>query len=442
MVRIKLRCKILLCLILTCLGSVNIANAQMNTVFRNVFTDILENQLIRSGSPGQHGQHFIEAANLANSLLTPALNSLVANNVSSFPLSSTSAGVTFDFSTGQPVSITESLGPVFAETARTLGKGKVNFGANFTYLSLSKFRGMDTNDIRFTFTHQDVTSDGTLGESPNESDTIDLNMNIDVNASIVAMFATLGVTNSLDIGIAVPIINVSLSGTAQASVNSFTYASLGTANHNFGQDVNNPQLQTTSPYDESATGLGDIALRLKYSFARGTGLDVAAFADLRLPTGDEDDFLGTGKTNFRISGVASKGIGDFTPHLNVAYDKRSADLDSDEFEFVLGFDQKVVSGLTFAFDVLGEVDINNDETIELFPGTSTIVDRVTNGQAVRQVDLSNIPERDNDNAYNASFGFRYAPSASVILLGNVLVPLNDGGLRSTIAPTVGLTVSL
>ncbi|MFQ5674897.1 MAG: transporter [bacterium] len=442
MVRTKLRYKILLFFIIAGCVSANVANAQLSTVFGKVFTDILADQLQRSGSPGQHGMHFIEAADLANSVLTPALNSLVANNVSSFPLSSTSAGVTFDFSTGQPVSITESLGPIFAETARTLGKGKINIGANFTYLSLSKFRGMDTNDIRFTFTHQDVTSDGTLGESPNESDTIDLNMDLDVNASIVALFATLGVTNSLDIGIAVPFINVSLSGTAQANVNSFTYAALGTANHNFGQDVNNPQLQTTSPYDESATGLGDIAFRLKYSFARGAGLDVAAFADLRLPTGDEDDFLGTGKTNFKISGVASKKIGDFTPHLNVAYDKRSAELDSDEFEFIFGFDQKVISGLTFAFDVLGEVDVNNDEVIELFPGTKTIVDRATNGQAIRKVDLSNIPERDNDNTYNASFGFRYAPSASVILLGNLLVPLNDGGLRSTVAPTVGLTISL
>lgn len=173
-------------------------------------------------------------------------------------------------------------------------------------------------------------------------------------------------------------------------------------------------------------------------------MDMAVLVDVRLPTGEDADFLGTGKTNIRFAGIISKKIGDFTPHLNVGYDKRSAKLDSDEFEFAVGFDQKIVSGLTFAFDILGEIDVNSDDAIVLFPGTRTIVDRPESGQgqAVREIDLSNIPERDNDNVLNASFGFRYAPSASVILLGNILVPLNNGGLRSTVVPTIGLTFSL
>jgi len=435
---------LLLCSTLAFLVLANTAHAQLNKVFENVFTNILDEQLLRSGSPGEHGMHFLEAANLANSSLSPALNSLIASNVSSFPLSSTSAGVTFDFSTGQPVSITESMGPIFAETGKTLGKGKFNFGVNYNYLSFAKFRGIDTEDIRFTFTHQDVTDDGTLGESRNESDTIDLILDMDVNANIFAVFATFGLTNNLDIGVAIPYINLSLRGVAQATVNSFTYARADTAFHNFGQDVRNPELQAISPYDESASGLGDVAIKLKYSFVRGADMDIAALMDVRVPTGKDADFLGTGKTNIRFAGIISKKIGDFTPHLNIGYDKRSADLDSDEFEFAVGFDQKIVSGLTFAFDILGQVDVNSDDAIVLFPGTITIIDRVESGQgqAVREIDLSNIPKRDNDNVYDASFGFRYAPSANVILLGNILVPLNNGGLRTTVAPTVGLTFSL
>ncbi|TDI79684.1 MAG: hypothetical protein E2O79_10095 [Caldithrix sp.] len=436
--------KFILCSTLAFLVLANTAHAQLNKVFENVFTDILGEQLQNSGSPGEHGMHFLEAADLANSSLSPALNSLIASNVSSFPLSSTSAGVTFDFSTGQPVSITESMGPIFAETGKTLGKGKFNIGVNYNFLSFTKFRGIDTEDIRFTFTHQDVTNDGTLGESRNESDTIDLNLNMDVNANIFAIFATFGLTNNFDIGIAIPFINISLSGIAQATVNSFTYARSDTAFHNFGLDVRNPELQTISPYDESVSGLGDVAIKLKYSFVRGADMDMAVLVDVRLPTGEDADFLGTGKTNIRFAGIISKKIGDFTPHLNAGYDKRSAELDSDEFEFAVGFDQKIVSGLTFAFDVLGEIDVNSDDAIVLFPGTTTIVDQPESGQgqAVREIDLSNIPERDNDNVFNVSFGFRYAPSASVILLGNILVPLNNGGLRSTVVPTIGLTFSL
>jgi hypothetical protein len=41
----------------------------------------------------------------------------------------------------------------------------------------------------------------------------------------------------------------------------------------------------------------------------------------------------------------------------------------------------------------------------------------------------------------ASFGFRAAPSDRIMFLGNVLLSLNDGGLRSSVAPTIGATLT-
>ncbi len=439
--------KFLLSGIFASLFSIHSLKAQLNTTFKEEIFDhflIDEIQL----SPGNHGNHFRRAAGLADSVLAPALNSLIGGNVSSFPLSSTSVGVSFDFSTGQPVSIVESLGPIFAETGRTLGKGKINAGVNYTYLNLSDFRGIKTEDMRFTFTHVDLSKDGTLGENVNESDIMDVTLGLDVNASIFAFFATMGITKNLDIGVAIPTINVSMEGDARAVINSFTLAAIDTANHHFGEDPLNPKLESTRNYKESASGIGDLTVRLKYSFAQGKGVNLAALLDVRLPTGDPDDFLGAGETNVRLMGILSKKFGDFTPHLNMGYDYRRADTDSDEFEFAAGFDQKLLSGLTFAIDILGEVDLNKDEAISLFPGSVTIVDRIKNdageeiGQNERHVDLSNIPERDNDNIFNAAFGLRYAPSERIILLGNILVPLNDGGLRSNVAGTVGLAISI
>jgi hypothetical protein len=94
-------------------------------------------------------------------------------------------------------------------------------------------------------------------------------------------------------------------------------------------------------------------------------------------------------------------------------------------------------------DFLGEVDINSDEAIKFFPQeTVTIVDK-TNAPVITQRTerLTNIVTRDNDNIFNASFGLRVAASEKLLLLGNVVVPLNDGGLRSNIVPTFGATVS-
>jgi len=427
------------------------AYGQLNTVFSDIFNEILGPRL--SLSPGFHSNHFKPAAEQANAELVPALNSLITGNISSFPLSSTSAGVLFDFSSGEPVRVTESLGPILAETGKTLGKGKFLAGANFTYLNLSRLRGLSTDQMQFTFTHQLVQKDTALGQNPNESDLIDVVMDLHTRVSIGAIFATIGVTNDLDLSVAIPIISVHLNGTAAATIGSYTFAEGGgTAHHFYGGDSSKPVLVTTLPYDESATGLGDVALRVKYNLARGGSVDVASLLDIRFPTGKEEDFRGSGKPTYRLWAILSSRMGDVTPHLNVGYTRKPAELQSDALEFRVGFDNKLSSKLTFALDILGQIDLNKSEAIHLAPGTATIIDKIEPGrivappgvvpQSIRVVNLSNIPDRTNDNTYAAAIGFRYAPSDPVIVFGNILIPLNDGGLRAQIAPTIGISVSL
>ena len=45
-----------------------------------------------------------------------------------------------------------------------------------------------------------------------------------------------------------------------------------------------------------AIGIGDIVLRAKYHLYKGPVADIDGALLLRLPTGDEDNFLGTGTT--------------------------------------------------------------------------------------------------------------------------------------------------
>ncbi len=424
------------------LVALSTAHAQLDKTFSSIFTEILDVRLQRSGSPGQHGTHFLESAARANNELVPALNSLIAGNISSFPLSSTSSGALFDFSTGVPVPIAESSGPIFAETAKPLGKGKLLLDANYTYARLTHFRGITTNSMQFTFTHKDVTNEGTLGQNANESDLIDLALDLHTDVGIGVFFATYGVTSDLDVSVAVPLVSVRLNGTASATIESYTFGRLGHANHLFGGDTLHPVLTTSVPYKESATGLGDVALRLKYCFTRGGTLDVAALADVRFPTGKKEDFLGTGKATFHIWGVLSRPFGDVTPHLNLGYARRQADLQSDIFEFRAGFDSKLSSVITFALDVLGQIDLNPSEAIHLAPGSVTITDEAPGATSVRVVRLSNIPDSMNDNLISLSAGFRVAPSSAWNIFGNVFVPMNEGGLRATVAPTIGLSIIL
>lgn len=112
--------KLVLLTVASILTTVSPTLAQLDQVFSRVFKQVLEKDLILS--PGEHARHYLDAAAEADSVLTRGLNALIASNVSSFPLTATVAGVTFDWSTGKPVSITQSLGPIFAETAETLGR--------------------------------------------------------------------------------------------------------------------------------------------------------------------------------------------------------------------------------------------------------------------------------------------------------------------------------
>jgi len=424
------------------------ASAQLSQTFDTLFDKILREDF--QVSPGPHANHYVPAADIANQALTPALNSLITSNISSFPLSSTIAGVTFDFSTGRPVSLEEGQGPIFAESAETLGAQKLVVGVNATYLSLNRFRGMPLKDMRFTFTHEDLDDPG-LGDNPTEIDVVDVFLGLDVNASIIAFSATYGLARNLDVGVAIPFISLNINGTARAVVQSMTLFIQdrfgGGARHFFDGDAHHPMLVNETGYDESASGLGDIAVRLKYRFPTQMDSDIATMLDVRIPTGSAADFLGTGSLSARLALIGSKRIGAFTPHVNFGYNYRGADLDSDEIEFAVGFDQKVLRGVTVAVDFLGEFDVNGSEVVTLYPGggnTTTIQEQSpdTGAMASRTIELSNVPDRANDHTLNGSFGFWIAPSERFQVLANVLIPLQDGGLRSNIAPTLGMTLTL
>ena len=68
-----------------------------------------------------------------------------------------------------------------------------------------------------------------------------------------------------------------------------------------------------------AGGIGDILLRVKGTVMREGPRSLAAGVDLRLPTGDELNLLGSGAPGVRPFAALSRSFGGASPHLNVAY---------------------------------------------------------------------------------------------------------------------------
>lgn len=429
---------------------------------QGIFDEVLKPEteggnLFLSGFQGAHGSHFIPSVVEASNATITSFSNFISANISSFPLSSTTAGLTFDFSSGVPVSTSTSLGPIFAERAQTLGRNRFNMGFNFSYLSLDKWRGVNTEDIRFTFVHEDFagpepgppTPSGVIGDDRfgTEFDHIDLFMNLDFDANVFVFHASYGITNRLDIGVAVPYITVSVQANPVARMNSLTSLSsatppgfdtlavAGTPTHFWGADT--MLIFEPTPIKKDAVGIGDIALRLKYNFLRGRTIDLAALAEYRFASGDPDDFLGAGDPTYKAHLIFSSIIGNMSPHLNIGYERRGNKYDRDELEIFAGYDQKLSETLTLAVDFLGEFELGEEIDAVRFPDPVTLQGANEWSFFSKEVSLTNIPNFSSDHIMNAAVGFKFVPRENLLFFGNVFAPLNDGGLRSNWVPTVG-----
>jgi hypothetical protein len=173
---------------------------------------------------------------------------------------------------------------------------------------------------------------------------------------------------------------------------------------------------------DASTGIGDILLRAKWNFYRQKPYALATGLDLRLPSGSEDDLRGTGGVRVRpfflASGTWGKVAdkwGAVSPHVNVGFDLGSTDVVDNSFFYRVGVDWTPFKIVTFAVDILGQYIINNSRV-------------QTNGQ-----DAGN-------NVVDASVGLKANVWKNVLVMANVLFPLNDTGLRANFVPFVGIEV--
>src|SRR2546422_889766 len=259
-----------------------------------------------------HADHFVPSAVSDNGTLISFIGTAISQNVANIPVSATSGGSTFHFEGGAPVRTSVSPGPVFAERAQTLGRGRVFVGANVSRQHFESLRGVSLNDIQMTFTHENVTGpdcDALVGAScdpygvpTHENDVIALRLALDIDMTVTSFFVSFGLLDRVDIGVVLPIVSSSLRGTSDAQIIPFGGT---TAQHFFGGTPDNPVLTTSRFVEGSATGIGDVAARVKVSITQSERTTFALLGDVRFPTGSEDDLLGSGHLAARGLGILS-----------------------------------------------------------------------------------------------------------------------------------------
>jgi hypothetical protein len=410
-----------------------------------------------------HYAHFIGSA---QETLNQGVGTAIATQLAVLPIVSPTSGFTFSYDSGSGVFVrsTTSFGPIYSERAETIGKGKISFGLSYQRFRFDKLDGINMHNIPAVFTH--VPGTGPAGaDEPYEADVIKTANNLNLNMDQTMLYGTVGITNSLDVSLAIPLVSVRFGATSDASIIQvsgptfvpFPGASPVANPHQFPNGTLNSTYSSTG----TAFGLGDITVRVKQNIFQAGGLNIAAVLDVRAPTGNAREFLGSGAAGIKPFLAISAGKR-FSPHANLGYQwngssvlagnitgstvgetnevatiqtgpATSASLPS-QFFYSVGSDYGVTKRLTLNFDYLGQV-LNHAPRV--FESTIT-TENIPGGTGA--LTLPTIAAgKDTIGLNNAAIGFKYNLIDRLLFTADLLFRLDDKGLRQTVTPLIGLS---
>ena len=404
-----------------------------------------------------HFQPILQPGELApgfeiNQLQIPiGINSIIAAQVSTVPLGSSSGGFayTYDSALGTFSRQSSTFGSAFAERALTAGRGRFNAGVNYQRAQYDTLEGKNllNGDLRVYLVHQDCCGQrNTAGTPPDpffEGDLIGNELSMKITSSTFSAFMNYGVTDSIDVGVLVPVVTMAMNVDVIARIIRLsTESSPGI--HVFSDGTSERRISEHG----RAQGLGDVVLRGKFRFVNASGGGLAAGVDVRLPTGDAQQLLGTGGTQTKLSLIGSMSAGKFSPHVNVGYTLSAGGGDEtgvaatpevpDEVNYAIGFDAAVHERLTLSFDVVGRTlrDLGRLVPVQRqFPFT-------TQAGTFGFSSFEEFTRRPGDlSLVTSAAGFRFNPRGNLLISAQVLVPMTRSGLRDKVTPVLGLDYS-
>jgi len=241
------------------LGAPRPADAQQS--LNEVLSFLLINRSIPTGDFSRDEQ--------AAARTRDAITGLLAAELGTLPINSPVSGFTYrlDPTLGSNVRASSSFGPFFTERSLTGGRGQGSFGLVYTQADFTTIDGRNLEDGTLVATASRFT-----GESvPFDAETLRVLM----RTRVVTFLGQFGVTDRLDVSAAVPFVTMQLSGDRVDLYRGSTFVQASAV--------------------ASASGIGDAVIRAKYNLVRWGGSGLAAGAEARLPTGDEENLLGTGE---------------------------------------------------------------------------------------------------------------------------------------------------
>lgn len=404
---------------------------RLATLFTDLYgpTGLIVDSLATLPGEQPHSAHFTSDFQANFSQFSTAMVSQLVT----LPLPSPASGFTYEFdpSLGVFQRSTSSFGPILAERAETIGAGRVSCGFAFQRFTFDTVEGLDLRRVPAVFTHDNAYLRG------GRDDVVTTLNSIRATVNQSTTFVTLGVTGRFDVSLAVPMVSNDLRVVSDATIER-----LGTTNpltHFFrlsNDDVGNRRLFTAFG---SASGLGDLTVRLKTTIKKSAATGFAVGLDVRLPTGEELDLLGTGTAGVQPFLIWSATYQKVSPHVNAGYQwngssvlagnpatGESADF-PDQATYVAGADVSVNAHLTVAFDLVGRFLIDAKRLVRqdfrALDGKSTFPNIVFMNDSVGEL--------------SGAVGFKTNVFGRLLMDVNVLFKLDDHGLRDKVTPLIG-----
>ena len=386
-----------------------------------------------------------------NQLEVPlTINSIIASQLATVPLGSSSGGFSYTFNPSLGTFSRESstFGSAFAERALTAGRGRFNVGFNFQRATYDTLEGenLKNGDVRVYLVHQDCCAPENAAGAPPapffEGDIIENRLSLSLTASTFTAFVNYGVTDRLDVGVVVPAVTVRMKASAHARV-----LRLSTADspgiHSFPGGLSEETVNDSN----TAQGVGDILLRTKYRVFDAAGGGLAAGVDLRLPTGNSEDLLGTGGEQLKLAFIGSMASGPFSPHVNLGYTfSRGGEASllsvsseiPDEFSYAGGFDAAVSARTTISVDVTGRTLRKLGRLVPVARQFPFVTQAGVFGTAA----FEEFARRPGDlSLVVGAAGVRFNPRGNFLISAQVLLPMTKAGLRDKVTPVIGVDYS-
>jgi hypothetical protein len=361
--------------------------------------DILRCLVTNLGVDTDDFEKDLEAAETTRATLTRALLSAIAT----LPVSTSSSGFTYRLNPtlGTVERASGTFGPFFVERALTSGAGQASLGFTFKFASFRSLDGHDLTDGQF------VTVANQFTDEPQPFDVETLTL--DVNTSTATFYGNVGLSDRVDLGVAVPVVRLDVSGTRNNNYRGQTF------------------LQARARAE--AIGLADIAVRSKVRLTGDGPGAIAAAVEVRLPTGREENLLGAGETAVRVLGLASAEAGRTSVHGN----------------FTLGtggVGREISYGGAVAVAATPQLTLVGEVLARRIAGVQRISEVIAPHPQIIGVNTTRLmPDGGDQTTAFAVTGFKWNVGGTWLLHGHVLWPMTDSGLTSRMTPAVALDYS-